>query len=433
MGNNKDNGNDNPNNRNNINNNNNNTNNNISEVIEKLRNREIKPYQLDSFFNPKDAVKIRRKYIEYLTGVKLNHIGKYTLNEEIAMKKNIENMIGAVQIPLGFAGPLKINGEYAKGEYNIPLATTEGALVASVNRGCSVINKCGGCNVRVIDDKMTRAPIFKTESVVEAIKLKNWIINNFQKIKEVAESTTRHGKLISIHPIVIVGRYIYPRFTYSTGDAMGMNMVTIATERACNFIENEVAKKENGGIKAHTVALSGNLCTDKKPSGINVVEGRGKTIVAEVFLKEDEIEKYLKTTSKAIEQVNMYKNFIGSAASNSMGFNAHYANIIGAIFLATGQDEAHIVEGSIGITVAEAEDNGLYFSVTLPDVPLGTVGGGTSVETQRECLEMIGCSGSGKALKFAEIVGGTVLAGELSLIGALASGHLAKAHAELGR
>ncbi|GBF36238.1 MAG TPA: hydroxymethylglutaryl-CoA reductase (NADPH) [Methanothermococcus okinawensis] len=406
---------------------------NMVEIIEKLKKGEIKPYQLEEMMDPRDAVEVRRKYIEEVTGVKLKHVGRYSIDEKEAIKKNIENMIGAIQIPLGFAGPLKINGKYAKGEFYIPLSTTEGALVASVNRGCSVINRCGGCTVRVIDNKMTRAPVFKTSSVVEAIKLKNWILENFHRIKEVAESTTKHGKLISIHPIMIVGRYVYPRFTYTTGDAMGMNMVTIATEKACEFIEEEVTKEENCGINVHTVALSGNFCTDKKPSGVNMVEGRGKTIVAEVFLKEDVVRRYLKTTSKAIEQVNLYKNLIGSAASNSMGFNAHYANIIGAIFLATGQDEAHIVEGSIGITVAEAEENGLYFSVTLPDVPLGTVGGGTRVETQKECLEMLGCSGSGKALKFAEIVGGAVLAGELSLLGALASGHLARAHMQLGR
>ncbi|AEF97019.1 hydroxymethylglutaryl-CoA reductase (NADPH) [Methanotorris igneus] len=403
---------------------------NNDEIVEKMIKGEIKPYQLESMFDAKKATEIRRRFIEKVTNTTFGYIDKYSIDEEMAMKKNIENMIGAIQIPLGFAGPLKINGEYAKGEFYIPLATTEGALVASVNRGCSVITKCGGATVRVIADKMTRAPVIKTNSVVDAIRLRDWIKENFEKIKEVAESTTRHGKLIDINPILIVGRYVYPRFVYKTGDAMGMNMVTIATEKACNFIEEELKKE---GITVHTVALSGNACVDKKPSGINLIEGRGKSIVAEVFLKEGYVQKYLKTTSKAIEQVNMYKNLIGSAISNSMGFNAHYANIIGAIFLATGQDEAHIVEGSLGITVAEATEGGLYFSVTLPDVPIGTVGGGTRVETQRECLEMLGCYGSDKALKFAEIVGGAVLAGELSLLGALAAGHLAKAHAELGR
>ncbi|ACX73321.1 3-hydroxy-3-methylglutaryl Coenzyme A reductase [Methanocaldococcus vulcanius M7] len=404
--------------------------NNFNDIIEKMLKGEIKPYQLDKLFGAKIATELRRKFIEKKVGVEFEHIANYTIDEEMAMKKNIENMIGAIQIPLGFAGPLKINGEYAKGDFYIPLATTEGALVASVNRGCSIITKCGGVDVRVIDDKMTRAPCLKTKSVVDAMKVKDWILENFERIKEVAESTTRHGKLVRIDPILIVGRNIYPRFVFKTGDAMGMNMVTIATEKACEFIEGEL---RNEGVFVKTVAVSGNVCVDKKPSGMNLINGRGKTVVAEIYLSEKEVNKYLKTTPEAIAEVNRLKNYIGSAASNSMGFNAHYANIVGAIFLATGQDEAHIVEGSLGITMAEVEDEGLYFSITLPDLPLGTVGGGTRVETQRECLEMLGCYGDGKALKFAEIVGGAVLAGELSLLGALASGHLGKAHQELGR
>ncbi len=402
----------------------------MKEIFKKLLSGEIKPYQLDNLVGSKKAVELRRKYIEEKINKKLHHIGKYSIDEELAMKKNIENMIGAIQIPLGFAGPIKVNGEYAKGEFFIPLATTEGALVASVNRGCSVVNKCGGVTVRVLDDKMTRAPCFKTTSVIEAIKAKNWILENFEKIKEVAESTTRHGKLLKIEPILIVGRYLYPRFCYKTGDAMGMNMVTIATEKASEFIVNELKKV---GLNIKLIAVSGNACVDKKPSGMNIINGRGKSIVAEVYLKREEVEKYLKTTPENIAEVNRLKNYIGSAISNSMGFNAHYANIVGAIFLATGQDEAHIVEGSLGITIAEAEEGGLYFSVTLPDLPLATIGGGTRVETQRECLEIMGCYGDNKVFKFAEIVGAGVLAGELSLLGALAAGHLGKAHQELGR
>ncbi|ADG13790.1 3-hydroxy-3-methylglutaryl Coenzyme A reductase [Methanocaldococcus infernus ME] len=399
------------------------------DIFEELKNKKIKLYQLDDMLGHKEATKIRREFLEKELNIKFNHINKYSISEE-NVKKNIENMIGAIQIPLGIAGPIRVNGEHAKGLFYIPLATTEGALVASVNRGCSIITKCGGAIVRVIDDKMTRAPCFKTRSVVEAIKVRDWILKNFDKIKEVAESTTRHGKLIKIEPILIVGRNIYPRFCYKTGDAMGMNMVTIATEEACKFIVEEL-KKENIDVKL--VSLSGNACVDKKPSGMNLIEGRGKSVVAEIYLDREEVEKYLKTTPEAIAEVNRLKNYIGSAISNSMGFNAHYANIVGAIFLATGQDEAHIVEGSLGITMAEVEDDKLYFSVTLPDLPLATVGGGTSVETQREALEIMGCYGSNKVLKFAEIVGAAVLAGELSLLGALASNHLAKAHKELGR
>lgn len=206
---------------------------------------------------------------------------------------------------------------------------------------------------------------------------------------------------------------------------MGMNMVTIATDNALNLLTHKTG--------AHVLALSGNFCVDKKPSNLNFIEGRGKSLVAEVIIPKVIVEEKLKTTTEAIVEVNTSKNLIGSAVAGSIGFNAQYANMIGAMFLATGQDEAHIVEGSLGITTAEDVDGDLYFSVNLPDLPLATIGGGTRLETARECLEIMGVYGSDKVSKFAEIVGGTVLAGELSLIGALAAGHLARAHKELGR
>jgi hydroxymethylglutaryl-CoA reductase (NADPH) len=257
------------------------------------------------------------------------------------------------------------------------------------------------------------------------LEIKTWIKDNFKELKKAAEVTTRHGKLLKIDPIIMVGRYLYPRFVFTTGDSMGMNMVTIATENALNLLTYKTG--------AHEVALSGNVCVDKKPSSLNLIEGRGKTLVAELIIPKKIVEKKLKTTSKAIVEVNIAKNLIGSAVSGSMGFNAHYANMIGAIYLATGQDEAHIVEGSLGITTAEEMDGDLYFSVTLPDVPLASIGGGTRLETAKECLEIMDAYGTGKVKKFAEIVVGIVLAGELSLMGALASGHLARAHKELGR
>jgi hydroxymethylglutaryl-CoA reductase (NADPH) len=344
---------------------------------------------------------------------------------EEAQKRNIENPIGAIQIPVGLAGPLKINGINTQGEFYVPLATTEGALVASVNRGCSAITDAGGANVRISDDKMTRGPVIKAQSLNEALEIKDWIKNNFKELKKAAEVTTRHGKLLKIDPILVVGRYLYPRFVFKTGDSMGMNMVTIATENALNLLTHKTG--------AHVVALSGNLCVDKKPSSLNMIEGRGKSLVAEAIIPHEIVENKLKTTTDAIVEVNIAKNLIGSAISGSMGFNAQYANMIGALFLATGQDEAHIVEGCLGITTTENIDGDLYFSVTLPDVPLATIGGGTRLETARECLEIIDAYGTGKVGKLAEIVAGTVLAGELSLIGALSAGHLARAHKELGR
>ena len=399
---------------------------NYDEIIEKLKNGEIKLYEVENYSSSnKEAISTRRKFIEEVSSLKLDKIADYTLDMETASKKNIENPIGAIQIPVGVAGPLKINGEHINDELYVPLATSEGALVASVNRGCSTITESGGVNTRIIDDKMTRAPVIKTKSVVGAIEVKKYFEDKFQKLKEIAESTTKHGKLLKIDPILIIGNYVYPRFVYSTGDSMGMNMVTIATEKILDLMLSE--------LDAHLIALSGNVCVDKKPSGINMIEGRGKTVTADIVIPEEVVKNKLKTTAEAIVEVNIAKNLLGSAASNSMGFNAHYGNMIGALFLATGQDVAHITEGSIGITTAEEKDGNLYFSVNMPDLPIATVGGGTSLDTANECLNILGVAGPGNVKKFAEIVIATVLAGELSLIGALAAGHLARAHKDLGR
>ncbi|MBE2900802.1 hydroxymethylglutaryl-CoA reductase (NADPH) [Methanothermobacter thermautotrophicus] len=394
-------------------------------LMDDLLEGRIKLYEIERHVPVDEAVRIRREFIERTCGVKLEHVSNYSIDMERASRRNIENPIGAVQIPLGVAGPLRVRGEHADGEYYVPLATSEGALVASVNRGCSVITRAGGATVRVTGDSMTRAPVIRTGSVVEALRLREWIYENMDALREEAESTTRHGKLVKIDPVIVAGSYVYPRFVYTTGDSMGMNMVTIATERALELLTRETG--------AHVIALSGNLCTDKKPAAVNLIEGRGKSITAEIMVPGDMVESVLKTTPGAVVEVNTAKNLIGSAAAGSMGFNAHYANIIGAIFLATGQDEAHIVEGSLGVTIAEERNGDLYFAVNLPDVPLATVGGGTGLETASECLDIMGVRGGGRVHEFAEIVGGAVLAGELSLMGALAAGHLARAHSELGR
>ena len=395
------------------------------ETIDKLLNGEIKLYQVDNEFSAEEATEIRRKFLEKKFSIKLDNIGNYSINMQKASARNIENSIGVLQLPMGVAGPLKINGDYCKREVFIPLATSEGALVASINRGASTITASGGVNTHVMSDIMTRAPIIKTNDAGQAIKIKQWFTDNFNELKTIAESTTSHGKLLKIDPVLIVGSYIYPRFVYSTGDSMGMNMVTIATEKILDKLAEET--------DAHHIALSGNVCVDKKPAAINMVEGRGKSVVADILIPKEIVEKKLKTTAEAMEEVNIAKNLIGSAASGSLAYNAHYANMVAAIFLATGQDAAHVVEGSLGITTAEARDGDLYFSVNLPDLPIATVGGGTSLEVANEGLNILGVAGSGKAMEFAEIVASTVLAGELSLVGALAAGHLARAHKELGR
>lgn len=396
------------------------------EILEKLDSGEIRIFEIEKYTDTANqATDIRRRYIENKTGVELNHISKYSIDMTDTSKKNIENPIGTVQVPVGVAGPLLIHNEDEEIETYIPLATTEGALLASINRGCSAIRRSGGCNVAILANQMTRAPVLKTKSVTDAKKLKDWIKEHFDEIKEKAESTTNHGKLLKIDPIAIVGRFVYPRFVYETGDSMGMNMVTIATEESLKYIE-----KEND---ISILALSGNFCIDKKPSALNLIEGRGKSVVAEVVVPKEVVEKTLKTTTDAIVEVNYAKNLLGSAIAGSYGYNAHYANIVAALFIATGQDPAHVVEGSIGITSAENNDGDLYFSITLPDLPVATVGGGTRLETATEALNLLDAKGSDKVEKYASIVGGSVLAGELSLIGALAAGHLARAHKKLGR
>lgn len=397
-----------------------------TEIIEKLDSGEIRLFEIEKYVESANkAADIRRKYIENKTDTTLEHISNYSIDMTDTSKKNIENPIGTIQIPVGITGPIILDNEEEHIKTYVPLATTEGALLASVNRGCSVIRSSNGCHVSILSSQMTRAPVIKTKSSREANKLKKWIYENFDEIKEVAQSTTSHGKLIKIDPIAIVGRYVYPRFVYETGDSMGMNMVTIATQEALDLIE-----KEND---IHVIALSGNFCVDKKPSAVNLIEGRGKSVTAEVTIPRNIVEKTLKTTPEAIVEVNQAKNLLGSAISGSYGFNAHYANIIAAIFLATGQDPAHVSEGSMGITTAECEGDDLYFSITIPDLPVATVGGGTRLETATESLNLMDCKGSNKVNRFASIVASVTLAGELSLIGALAAGHLARAHKELGR
>lgn len=365
----------------------------------------------------------RRTAVEKITGTSLESISKYCFNSEAA-SKNVENMIGAVQIPLGFAGPLKINGQEASGEFIIPLATTEGALIASIARGASVINNGGGANVVVLQDLMTRAPVFRVRDLEHSAKVIDWIENNLEAIDEAVSETTGHGKLFEIEPYVD-GRSLFLRFSYSTGDAMGMNMATIATESVCRLIENNT--------DAVLISVSGNLCSDKKPAAVNLIKGRGKIVVAEARIPQDVVEGRLHTTTDAVVETNYRKNLIGSAMAGSYGANAHAANMVAALYIATGQDPAQVVGGSMTITSCENAEGDLYISVRMPVVEVGTVGGGTSLPCQSEALKMMDCLGSGKAKKFAEIVACTVLAGELSTLAAQSAGHLGAAHKELGR
>lgn len=401
-------------------------------LIDKIVKGEVKFHEVEKHVgnDVRKATELRRRALEVLTGKELKNTGVFSIDVERAMKANIENFIGVAQVPMGVAGPVQVKGDSANGLYHIPLATTEGALVASVNRGCTVINKSGGAISFVIQDGMARAPVLKARNISHAREAFNYINRNKDKLKEIAESTSRFLKLEGIQTW-IVGRNLFVRFVYKTGDAMGMNMATIATDEVIKFLETE------SGLKH--VALSGNVCVDKKSSALNLIMGRGKTVISEVVLTRGVINEVLKTSPEAMADIVYRKCLIGSALASSYGFNAQFANVIAAIFIATGQDAAHVVEGSQGFTTAELTEEGdLLFSVTIPSLQVGTVGGGTALGTQREALEIIGVFGAGEspganASKFAEIVGAAVLAGEVSLIGALGARHLAEAHVRLNR
>lgn len=380
------------------------------------------------------SVKARRKFISQKTKSNLTHTGSFTLNEEVAGRKNCENMIGATQIPLGIAGPLFIrrslgeDGQPSTQSYYLPLATTEGALVASVNRGCKAITLSGGANVYVFKAGTTRAPVFQTQSLAQGFAVKSALVKDKPKISQIASATSSHLKLLD-YEIQVLGRSLFLRFTFDTADAMGMNMSTIATAEIVKYIENKFAVR--------CVSLAGNYDIDKKPAWLNFIKQRGFAVWAECTISPEILKSTLKTDSSKIAEVSYRKHLLGSALAGSLGFNGHYANVVAALFLALGQDPAHVVEGSLGITTTEVlSDNKLYFSVYLPAILVGTVGGGTQLDTQKEALNILGLKGGNRgenAQKLAEIVGGAVLAGELSLTASLAQGTLATAHQKLAR
>jgi len=366
------------------------------------------------------TTKERREYIEKTLKIKLEKIAQIETDEE---NIHCENLIGSTTLPLGVAGSLKIqNSEFKIQNYFIPLATTEGALVASVSRGCKAINLSGGSTSYVEEVGVTRGPVFVTSGLKESFEFKKWLDDNFNLLKVEAEKTSSHLKLKKLGTR-IAGNYVYIRFYFATGNAMGMNMVTIATDSISRLVELET--------KVKCIALSGNFCIDKKPAWLNFISGRGKRVWSEVILKKEIVTDVLKTTPEKFFEVWLSKCMIGSAMSGSLGFNAHFANIVSAFYGATGQDLAHIVEGSMGMTITKVLENGdLSVSVYLPSVMLGTVGGGTKLKIKQEALSIIGAKNS---VELAEVLGGAVLAGEISLLSSLAEGTLSCAHSKLGR
>ena len=339
---------------------------------------------------------------------------------------NIENQIGMVRVPLGVVGPLRVNGTCAHGDFYVPMATTEGALVVSFHRGALVASMSGGVTASCLTESVTRAPCFMFDSVRDVGKFVSWLLPNYDQLQAIVAQTTRHGELIGCQTSIL-GKEIYLLFEFTTGDAGGQNMVTIATQAICEWI---VA---NSPLSPTHWFIDGNMSGDKKATMQAFTYARGKKVVAECVLQQRLIKRFLHASP---EQMFRYwqVSVLGGIQSGSIGVQGHYANGLAAMYIACGQDPACVAEAAVGITRMDLTAEGdLYVSVSLPNLICGTVGGGTHLPTARECLEMIDCYGSGKARKLAEIICSTVLAGEVSIIGAMAAGDFAAAHGSYGR
>jgi hydroxymethylglutaryl-CoA reductase (NADPH) len=368
----------------------------------------------------------RRVFATERSGTSLEHLSHYSL-EPKQTAGNIENFIGVAQVPIGLAGPLLVNGEHAKGAFYVPLATTEGTLVASYNRGMRVLKDAGGVKVTVVDDVMQRAPVFVFEDARQALMFGRWVVDNFGHIKAQAETTTSVGKLRNIEQYA-AARMRYLRFNFTTGDAAGQNMVGKACFAACEWIK---ANYPHPGMQRYT--LSGAMDTDKKHSQLNTLNSRGKRVIAEATISSELLQKTLGVSAEMLFKMRQISN-VGSMLAGSINNGAHSANGITAMFIACGQDAANVAESSAAISFVDVDADGNYYiAITIPSLIVATYGGGTGLSTQKECLELMDCYGDGKVNKLAEIIGATVLAGELSLSAAVLAGDWVSSHDALGR
>ena len=370
------------------------------------------------------AIKAGQQFIEDVTGAKLEHTARYSFDPH-TVAGNAEHFTGVAQIPLGFAGPITIKGEHAKGDFFIPLATTEGTLIASYNRGMKILNLSGGVTCTVIGDAMQRAPVFVFNNAREARRFVDWVEANLGEVREQAEATSSVAKLQYID-YYLAAKLAYLRFNFSTGDAAGQNMVGRATFAACSWILDHY-----DGVQHFY--LESNLATDKKASQVNIMHTRGKRVVAEATIKRDVLLQHMR-----VDPENLYYHAgianVGAILSGANNNGLHSANGITAMFIATGQDVANVAESSAGIIYTElTPEKDLYLSITIPSLIVATYGGGTGLATQRECLSLLGCVGKGKVNKLAEIIAGVVLAGEISLAAAISSSDWVSSHEKYGR
>jgi len=403
------------------------------DIAAAICNGTVASYSLESALGDcRRSAWVRRRALEMMTGRSLDGLPLEGFDYGSILGQCCELPVGYVQIPVGVAGPLLLDGL----EYMVPMSTTEGCLVASTNRGCKAIHMSGGATSVLLRDGMTRAPVVRFPTVKRAAHLMFYIEDpiNSENLSVIFNSTSRFARLQGIR-CAMAGRNLYMRFSCFTGDAMGMNMVSKGVQNVLDFLQNEFPDMD-------VISVSGNYCADKKPTAVNWIEGRGKSVVCEAIITEAVVMKVLKTTVPALLELNMLKNLTGSALAGAMGgFNAHASNIVSAVFIATGQDPAQNVESSQCITMMEAYNGGkdLHVSVTLPCIEVGTVGGGTHLSSQAACLNLLGVKGANvqspgaNSQRLARIVAGAVLAGELSLMSALAAGQLVKSHMKYNR
>jgi len=398
------------------------------ELVRLVLSGQLLAYKLeDELGDCERAVIIRRRVLEINLKDKdiLKKLPYHDYDYAAVKGQCCENVVGYVPIPVGVAGPLRLDGE----EVMVPMATTEGTLIASTQRGMKAISSSGGARSAILSTGMTRAPVVSMPTIQRAAELKKWLETPsvFTELKDRFNSTTRFGSLTNVK-VAVAGHFVYIRFKSTTGDAMGMNMLSKGCEKCLSWIQ-----QQHPDMKV--MSLSGNFCTDKKSSSVNWTDGRGRSVVCEAIISKEVVSTSLHTSVEALVELNTAKNYIGSAVAGSLGgFNAHAANLVTAVFLATGQDVAQNVESSSCITIMERTESGdLSISVTLPSLEVGTVGGGTTLPAQATCLDVLKAKGpattpGANADRLARIIAATVLAGELSLMSALAAGHLVKSH-----
>jgi len=382
------------------------------------------PYSKSNDYTEEQAAARRASILEQ-TGVDLKYTAGYTIDPS-AVSGNIEMFTGIVQMPMGFAGPLLVDGEHAQGEFLIPMATTEGTLLASYNRGMKIASLAGGVKTTVIDDGMQRGAGFTFEDARAAFRFGKWVEENYSTIKEIRETTTSVGKLIRIEQYP-VGKIRFLRFNFTTGDAAGQNMVNKAAHAACKWI------LQNMPDSIEAFKFGSQFDSDKKHSLVNALTVRGKKVVAEITIPRQLMIDIMRTTPEDYQRfksTSTLEAFMAQAVSNA----SHVANGVAAVFIATGQDEANVAESSAAYYHGEIDKNGdLYMSITIPALIVATYGGGTGLPTQRECLEVMDCYGAGKVNQFAEIVSAVALCGELSLGSAILADEFVSSHDKYGR